>query len=204
MAEQKPDAQPPEPSRHEPMAAQERPLPPHSETAAESEKQPVVEHPDGKIEHPWVSHEQRDASFKGVFIVMVATIALGALEFFLVHVFFSSQEGAQSKEKKSPFPLAQTPSEKPPAAPRLEQIDRSRGLRESAYSIEAPLERTLHRYGDSSEAGFVHIPIEQAIKLVAPELKVRTSRPKGVARDNGLVDGGESNSGRLLRKEPRW
>lgn len=210
MAEEpKPDVpeQPAGSSSADPAAAgpHERPLPPRAETSAEAEKQPKLEHPDGRIEHPWVSFETRDAWTKPVLCILLGVFAIAALEFFLVHTFFFSQRHAEDVAKKSPYPLAPKPSEQAPLEPRLEQIDRLKGVaRENVFRIEASKERVLHRYGETPDKGFVHIPIEQAMEIVVPELKARTNPPSGQQRDYGLVDGGDSNSGRMLRKEPRW
>ncbi len=58
----------------------------------------------------------------------------------------------------------------------------------------------LERLETTSEKGYVQIPIDRAMELVVPRLKVRqpTAGP-GATKDRGLVDGGESNSGRMLR-----
>lgn len=57
------------------------------------------------------------------------------------------------------------------------------------------------------ENGFVRIPIEQAMAWVVrtDKLPARQQPPASERRkENGLLDAGESNSGRMFRKEPRW
>jgi hypothetical protein len=66
------------------------------------------------------------------------------------------------------------------------------------------MEKTLHSYGNTNESGFVHIPIEQAMKLVAPTLETRQGDRQLPAKGFGLVGGGESNSGRLYSEAPTW
>jgi hypothetical protein len=47
----------------------------------------------------------------------------------------------------------------------------------------------------------VHIPIEVAIEQVVTRLPVRASAEEDY-RAEGLVTGGESNSGRVFRRQP--
>ena len=61
-------------------------------------------------------------------------------------------------------------------------------------------EKLLHSYGSTAEKGFIQIPIEQAIKAVAGTLPVAAESSKGhAAKGNGLLEAGESNSGRMFR-----
>ena len=174
MAEEKPAGGQPSFPHPDPAAAgpHEHPLPPRTETSAETEKQPTIEHPDGRIEHPWVSFEHRDAWTRAVLLILLGLFAVAVLQFFLVRAFYFSQDRAENALKKSPYPLAPKPSDQAPSEPRLEQIDRLKGLaRENVYRREASKERLLHTYGDTSEAGFVRIPIERAIEIVAADVK---------------------------------
>jgi hypothetical protein len=57
------------------------------------------------------------------------------------------------------------------------------------------------------ENGFVRIPIQQAMAWIVRtgKLPARQQSPASERRkENGLLDAGESNSGRMFRKEPRW
>jgi hypothetical protein len=55
------------------------------------------------------------------------------------------------------------------------------------------------------EHGFIRIPIRRAMDLLANKLPARQEPPVSQRRKaNGLVDAGESNSGRMFREEPRW
>ena len=58
----------------------------------------------------------------------------------------------------------------------------------------------LHRYGRADEDGFVYIPIDRAMKMLAKKLPARAAQDERPSRANGLVDGGEPNSGRLFKK----
>jgi hypothetical protein len=55
--------------------------------------------------------------------------------------------------------------------------------------------------------GFVQIPLKRAVEYLATtkKLPARDEKAQAVPRDNGLVGGGEPNSGRLFnRRKPRW
>ena len=64
----------------------------------------------------------------------------------------------------------------------------------------AAKEKLLHSYGSTADKGFVQIPIEQAMKAVAGTLPVAKESSQGRAvKGNGLLEAGESNSGRMFR-----
>jgi hypothetical protein len=164
-----------------------------------------IHHPDGRIEHPSVRYEHSDANFRAIVIIILSTMALAALIQTAVLAFFLDFRSYQEGIKKSPYPLAPSPSTALPAEPRLEQIDRLAGV-ESAnvYERMARKEEDLNRYGETPEQGFVHIPIERAMKLLENKLPARPELPAEQAkRSGGLVDAGESNSGRMFRKGER-
>lgn len=165
--------------------------------------------PDGRLEHPSVKYEPTDASFGAVLFVIVAALGFAAFLHFAILVFFTRQNAREAEAKKSSFPLAPRPSEKRPEGPRLEQIDRLDGVeRPNVYLREASRESDLNRYGAAREEGFVHIPIERAMTLRVEgpyKLPSRTELPPANQRmrSRGLVDAGESNSGREYRGRPR-
>ena len=64
----------------------------------------------------------------------------------------------------------------------------------------AAKEKALHSYGSTADKGFVRVPIEQAMKAVAGTLPVAKESSQGrAAKGNGLLEAGESNSGRMFR-----
>jgi hypothetical protein len=166
---------------------------------------PVVRRPDGSLEHPEVRYEKRDVRVKWVVGVLLVACCIAALHYFLALEFFWSQMRGQAALKKSPFPLSPHPSEQLPAEPRLEAIDREAGIESgNVFEREVRKEQILHSYGPTDEKGYVHIPVGKAMELLAGKLPVR-ERPSGQpVKDNGLVDSGEPNSGRMLRGAPRW
>jgi hypothetical protein len=101
------------------------------------------------------------------------------------------------------FPLAEHPSRQLPPQPRLEPLEPSDEERRAIMppSVAVRQER-LHSYGKTNEPGFVHVPIGRAIEQLAGKLAVRKQSDQRESADTGLLDAGESNSGRLFRKAP--
>jgi hypothetical protein len=163
-----------------------------------------VRHADGRMEHPAIHYEERDVPFRGVLFGVIVGSCVGIALFGLVYLFFRADTDRLASRRESEFPLAEHPSDVPPPEPRLEQIDRLAGVpRENVYLRESAKEDQLDRYGETEEKGFVHIPIRRALESLAGQLPVRKAPPPGPTKDNGLVDSGESNSGRMLRGAPR-
>lgn len=159
-----------------------------------------IRYPDGRIEHPRVRHEPRDVRFRWVLVVVIVAVCVATVHYYLVWRYLQSQIAAQNVEKRSPFPLAPTPSTKLPPEPRLEQLNRMSGVASSnVYDRLAAAEKVLHSYGSTEEQGFVHIPIQQAMQRVAGQLPARKEPPAYPPKSQGLVDAGESNSGRMYR-----
>ncbi len=161
----------------------------------------------GQPEHPEVRYEHSDANFRAILFIILGTMALAALIQTAVLAFFYDYRDYQADIKKSPYPLAPTPSTALPAGPRLEQVDRLAGVETAnIYERMESKEKVLNSYGDTPEKGFVHIPIEQAMKWLEDK-KMLPARPapsaEQVEKSSGLVDAGESNSGRMFRKGAR-
>lgn len=178
----------------------------HIEHQPSPEPEPaVVRHPDGRIEHPRVRHEQTDVLFTWVLIVILAACAVLAGQYYVVWAFFQNRQAAQAKGKQSPFPLAPRPSDSLPSEPRLEEIDRQAGIEASnVRARELTKEQLLHRYGPAADKEFVHVPIERAMQKVLADLPVRPQSERQNSKDAGLVGAGASNSGRRFRGAPQW
>ncbi len=164
-----------------------------------------IRHPDGRIEHPSVRYEHSDASFRAIALIILASIGLGILILGAVLAFFYDYRLYQAEIKQSPYPLAPTPSTALPAEPRLEQIDRLEGIQTpNVYERQASREEILNSYGDTPQKDFVHIPIEQAMNMLENKLPARAAPSAEQAQKaGGLVNAGESNSGRMFRKGAR-
>jgi hypothetical protein len=158
-------------------------------------------HPDGRIEHPGVRHETSDVRLRAVLVLVALACCVLAMVGYAVWRFYWFQAAAQADRKASPYPLSPGLSAPLPPEPRLEQLDRIATVESPEVSKRlAAQEKALHRYGRTAEKGFVHIPIQQAIKAVAGTLPVAQQPPPGAAiHNNGLLDAGASNSGRMFR-----
>jgi hypothetical protein len=156
-----------------------------------------------ELAHPSIQYERRDVPFRWVLVVAIAFVFVGGAIFMLVYAFFRADTDRVASRRESEFPLAEHPSDALPVAPRLEEIDRLNGLpQENVYLQLLAKETELERYGKTSEKGFVHIPISRAMESLAGHLPVRKQPPTDT-KDNGLLDSGASNSGRMFRGAPQ-
>ena len=154
-------------------------------------------------EHPDVRYERKDIRLGPLLGLIVAAICVLVAVGFGIWYFYWWQAGAEQAIKQSPYPLVTAPSGKLPPEPRLEQLNEmERGEAASVFTRLAAQEKALNSYGPTAEKGFVHIPIQQAIKLTAGKLPVKQPAAGQAAKDRGLIDAGESNSGRMLRGGP--
>jgi hypothetical protein len=153
-------------------------------------------------ENPSIKYEHRDVPFRGILMIAIIGVAVGAAIFALVYAFFRADTDRLAYRRESEFPLAEHPSNALPAKPRLEEVDRIEGVPgEDVFRRLFAQEQLLESYGETKEKGFVHIPIGRAMESLAGQLPVRKERPP-TSKDNGLVDSGASNSGRLFRGAP--
>ncbi len=171
-----------------------------------------IHHPVGRIEHLNVHREETDASFGAILMLLIGAGGVALVIYLLITAFFYGWRDHEAAVKKSSFPLAPAPSTNPnvlaplPAGePRLEQEDRLAGVETPNIDERfTTKEKALNTFGPAEEKGFVHIPIEQAMKRLENKLPVR-ARPSAdqAWRADGLIDSGESNSGREFREKAR-
>jgi hypothetical protein len=141
-----------------------------------------IHHPDGRIEHPRVRYEHSDISFRGVLAVIAVAACFLPLMLYLAMLFFRHDERAQQAAKRSAFPLAASQPAGLPTEPRLEQLDRLAGVASrDALRRRAADKAKLHGYGETTEAGFVHVPIDWAMTQAVQRLpsKPTKSGPSG-------------------------
>jgi hypothetical protein len=164
-----------------------------------------IHHPDGRIEHPSVRYEPTDASFRWILRILLGALVLAAVIHYVIFQFFYDYREYQDAIKQSPYPLAPGPSTALPREPRLEQLDRLAGIdRPDVFKRELSRDEILTSYGTTPEKDYVRIPIDRAMALLANKLPARAAPPAGEAsREDGLVDAGAPNSGRMFRKRPR-
>jgi hypothetical protein len=149
------------------------------------------------------SYERKDIRFGWLAAVLVAVCCFAAIHYYTIWRLLWFREGVQESQVQSPYPMAPKLSAKLPPEPRLEQLDRLAGVDSSEVNKRlAAQEKLLNSYGPTADKGFVHIPIQQAIRAVAGQLPVRKQRGE-TTKDNGLIDSGESNSGRMFWEGPR-
>jgi hypothetical protein len=162
-------------------------------------------HADGPITHPEVRYETSDLNFRWLLAILIGAMVFGMIIQLAVWDFFSDYRAVQAEVKKSPFPLAPAPTDSLPPEPRLEQLDRlEEALASTAAAREATELSILNSYGPTLEEGYVHVPIDRAMKLVQRQLRSRADRQTEDKRENGLMDAGAPNSGRMYRGKPKW
>jgi hypothetical protein len=155
--------------------------------------------------HHEVQYERTDVSFRAVLIGAVVGCVVAAGIFLVVRAFFWTALDSVAACQGAPSSDLERPSGVLPPEPRLEQLDRQAGTpASSGATSELAKEKRLESYGFTDEKGFVRIPLQRAMDLAAGHLPVRQpdGQPKAgsTAKDRGLVDGGESNSGRMFRQ----
>ena len=120
----------------------------------------------------------------------------------MVWVFFAALPGPPGGVKRSPFPLAPAPSTPCRASRVWSRSTASTGIETpDVYDREAAKLEILNSYGPTEDKGFVHIPIDQAMTVLA-EQAAGAARAVGGAEAAGRRAGrrGESNSGRMFRR----
>jgi hypothetical protein len=149
-----------------------------------------------------VRYERRDISLRWILSLIAAATCLIIVQLVVTWWLLQTDRMRQEALMKSQYPVAPAPSTRLPPEPRLEPLDRFAGVESSnVYLRLEEKERLLHRYGRTEQPGFVHVPIEQAMKLSADELPVRAQPSTSQRRkDNGLLGWGEANSGRVFRE----
>jgi hypothetical protein len=166
-------------------------------------------------ENPLVHYERTDASYPWVRAFVIAATVIAAVIFGGVIWFLEAWKMHEDQVKQSPYPLAPMYSTKLPAKPQLEQLDRMGDVEQAnVYKREQARLDVLDSHGPTAEKGFIHIPIDQAIDLLAGDKKDKKlhdtwlpARQEPPAeqrkRSEGLLDAGASNSGRMFRGEAK-
>ncbi len=138
--------------------------------------------PDGLETHPTVRRERTDVNFWWILGLVIAAGVAGVVIHFAILWFFYAERGALDQARQSRFPLAETPPHTVPPEPRLEQIDRlAENQTPNLFLRESAKLDVLNGYGPTREKGYVHIPVERAIKLLANKLPARDPRRSAAA-----------------------
>jgi len=122
----------------------------------------MAQHAAHQPHHDDVAHEASDVNFRAIVQFGVGLLVLGAVVYLVVWLFFGFlSERASRASGQLAYPLAAGQQDRVPPEPRLQTNPRAdlRELRESE-------DKRLDSYGwVDRNAGIVHIPIEDAIKL---------------------------------------
>ena len=154
-----------------------------------------------EVRHADVQYEAKDINFGCLLTVMFAAILVVATVTSAMWGLYWWQAKRAETTREWVNSLETPLSRKLPPEPRLEQLNTMAGVKSSnVFERLSAQEKVLNSSGPSDEKGFVHIQIQQAIKQTAGKLPAREGPPPGpTGKDRGLVDSGESNSGRMLR-----
>lgn len=124
---------------------------------------------------PGSTYEHTDANVRIIVKLLVWLAASAVVIHFGLGVMYDLLI-RQATETEHPYPLAVAQEEPLPPAPRLQQFPRN-----ELYQFRLEEETLLQRYGwMNREAGVVHIPIDEAMRL-AVERGLLTSRPPETA-----------------------
>jgi hypothetical protein len=122
----------------------------------------MAQHAAHQPHHDDVAHEASDVNFRAIVQFGVGLLVLGAVVYLVVWLFFGFlSERASRASGQLAYPLAAGQQDRVPPEPRLQTNPRAdlRELRESE-------DKRLDSYGwVDRNAGIVHIPIDDAIKL---------------------------------------
>lgn len=144
--------------------------------------------------------EERDVRFRWVLLITVVGGLVGAGIFFLVRGFYWMALESGAETRATTFVPPEKPTSELPPEPRLELLDRlAKTPAANVSKWERGEEKSLETYGTTDEKGFVRIPLERAMQLLADHLPARKATDRPNFKDRGLVDAGESNSGRMFR-----
>ena len=150
------------------------------------------------VENQHVQRETTDIRFRPILVAIVAlaiSLALaGATTRWMVH----RQGNDHAREATA---RSDSPDRSLPAEPRLEPLDvQAKNSRGTFVEQQRDQDALLHSLSPTDDPQFVHVPIEHAIGHLAKQLQAEPSPPERSPKSQGLTNGGEANSGRLLRK----
>ncbi|HEX5269326.1 MAG TPA: hypothetical protein VFW33_02510 [Gemmataceae bacterium] len=171
--------------------------PPHADPPPPPER----DGPPGGLQHPTVLYDHSDANFRWIIGLVIGAMVFAAVVHYVILRFYFSYAAYESDVKRSHYPVAAERPKTLPPEPRLEQINRVEGYEKgNVYLREEEKEKVLNSYGAAGEK-YVHIPIDRAMDHLAGKLPARAAPPseEQARRQNGLVNAGESNSGRMFR-----
>ena len=155
-------------------------------------------------ENPGVLYEHTDASFRSIARIILISAVVGVVVLYAI-LRSSIALTRTTRRGSKPRPTRWQPSRSSQlprgAAPGADQPHGERPERRMSTCARRRRRILKLRSYTSAEDGYVHIPIDRAMDYLAGKLAVRKEQPSGkqAERQNGLVDAGASNSGRMFR-----
>lgn len=129
-----------------------------------------------EIVNPGIHYERKDLRLRWILALIAGVCCFAVFHYYATWRLMWWRENAARAVNQSPYRLAPTLSTKLPPEPRLEQLDRLAKIETSDVSrMLTDKEKILNSYGPTEEKGFIHIPIQEAMKRVAGTLPVRES-----------------------------
>lgn len=144
---------------------------------------------------PESTYEHTDAN-TGVIVRFLVWLAVSAV---IIHVglgFMYQLFIDRSVEADQPYPLATGQEERLPPAPRLQQFPRN-----DIYQFRTDENALLERYGwMNREAGIVHIPIEEAMRITVERGVLQSTAPARAAPTPPGMMPSDSSAGRTMER----
>lgn len=157
---------------------------------------------DAELRHPEVDFEADGLSTARVASVLAAFALIFVLVGCVSWVIVTRHRSVADFRQKSTY---STPEEPLPGEPKLESLEAvPDDLPPNVFARQLAMERRLNSYGKTTEDGYVHVPIKEAIQHAASTLPVRKEPADAMNKSYGLLGGGEPNSGRVYLKPPQW
>jgi hypothetical protein len=152
--------------------------------------------------HAEVGFDKSEVSVFGVNMVLIAIAIVFAGAVLVGGAILAIRKAPQREVSTSnSYSL---PVEPKPAQPRLDPLDFETANVPNVFAAQLERERELQRYGNTTEEGFVHIPIDIAMRIAPLSKIMHNGQGKPPDKAFGLVGGGEANSGRFYSEAPQW
>lgn len=155
-----------------------------------------VHHPDGRIEHPAIRREPTDVKLLpivGVLVLLGCTLAV------VIGIARWRINDLLGPKPSLHTPLSYSDADLPlPQQPRLDPLEPKDRAPHSYQAFYLQMESHLREHGPTGEPGFVHIPIDEAIRQTAQKLQSQGGPIERSPKSRGLVTSGEANSGRVF------
>lgn len=165
--------------------------------------------PEHEIENPETHYERRDLSPHGVLLFLVGLAVVSVLIYFMLWGFYGYLNAFRQQKARPAAPL-QTAHDNlnPPSEEVIQRFPEPRLQPNPAADLNkfrAQEEEILNSYGwVDQQAGVAHIPIDQAMDIIAARgLPVRQTQSPVAAAQAATVQQGPTPRGRTGGKNPQ-